>query len=209
MSLFIFDSQISTLLSPKGEFLMNSPCGSHCFKDQSSLVLLFDILSFPLRDPSCLLWRAYLPLKFCSSLKLSFFFCWISLAIGGNDYFFFWYQQGKNRAGRAKMDPNIDTFCILDIHALAILGVEIVTFLTFSKLFLELFRKCLSIILFLTLEGLFLGVFSARKVAKWSGKSKISVTNLLILAVFSGHFWPFWGSKKSFSRLFQSCFADV
>ena len=48
------------------------------------------------------------------------------------------------------MPPNIDTCCILDIHALANLGVEIVTFLTLSKLFFELFRKCLSIILIKT-----------------------------------------------------------
>ena len=28
---------------------------------------------------------------------------------------------------------------------------------------------------------------------------------LLNLAVLRGHFWPFWGSKKSISRFFQSC----
>ena len=33
------------------------------------------------------------------------------------------------------MEPKIDTFGQVDIHVLAILGVEIVVFRTFSKLF--------------------------------------------------------------------------
>ena len=62
------------------------------------------------------------------------------------------------------MDPKIDTFGQVDIRDLAILGVEKVVFWTFSKLF----WSCLGSVwaLFLTLKGLLLVVFSARKVDK-------------------------------------------
>ena len=43
----------------------------------------------------------------------------------------FWYQQGKNRARRAKMDPKNDTFGQVGIRDLAILGVEKTVFWTF------------------------------------------------------------------------------
>ena len=47
----------------------------------------------------------------------------MSLAIRWNDfYFFFQYQQAKNRAREPKMDPKIDTFDQVDIRDLAILG---------------------------------------------------------------------------------------
>ena len=62
------------------------------------------------------------------------------------------------------MDPKIDTFGQVDIRDLAILGVEKVVFWTFSKLFWSCSGSVWA--LFLTLEGLLLGVFSARKVAK-------------------------------------------
>ena len=68
----------------------------------------------------------------------------MSLAIRGNDFILFQYQQTKIRARRSKIDSKIDTFCQIDIRDLAILGVEKVVFLTFSKFFLEL--KCLGIV---------------------------------------------------------------
>ena len=60
------------------------------------------------------------------------------------------------------MEPKIDTFGQVDIHVLAILGVEKIVFWTFSKLF----WSCLGSVwaLFLTLKGLLLVVFSAPKV---------------------------------------------
>ena len=62
------------------------------------------------------------------------------------------------------MDPKIDTFGQVDIHDLAILGVEKTVFWTFSKLF----GSCLGTVwaLFSTLKGLLLGVFTAPKVDK-------------------------------------------
>ena len=72
-----------------------------------------------------------------------FFMC---LAIRGNDYFFFQYQQAKNRIRTAKIDQKIDTFCQVDTRDLAILWVKKIVFWTFSKLF----RKCLGIIFGLT-----------------------------------------------------------
>ena len=112
------------------------------------------------------------------------------------------YQQAKNRARRSKMDPKIDTFCQVDTRVLAILGVEKVVFWTFSELFWSWLGSVWA--LCLTLKGLLLGVFSAPKVDKLPRKSNISVKKWLILAVLRGHFWPFWGSKKSYSGLFQS-----
>ena len=64
--------------------------------------------------------------------------------------------------------------------------------------------------LYMALKAVLLGIFSAIKVDKWTRKLKFSIkNNLLILAVFRDHFRSFWGSKKSFSRLFQSCFGIV
>ena len=69
--------------------------------------------------------------------------------------------------------------------------------------------------MFLASKGQLLGVFWAPKVHMWVGggmwtrKLRFWVKKLLFLADLRGHFWPFWGSKKSISRLFQSCFGVV
>ena len=57
--------------------------------------------------------RIYLTLKIfrCLKMSLDFFnFLYMSLAIRGDDFNFFHYQQGNIGAHRLKMDPKIDTF---------------------------------------------------------------------------------------------------
>ena len=109
----------------------------------------------------------------------------------------FWCQQGKIRACRPKIDPQIDTFVQVDIRFLAILGVEKVVFWTFSRL------------LWTYLESVFglkrptFACILAPKVDKRPNKSKFSVKNLLILAVLRGHFWNFRGRKSHFLDLFK------
>ena len=65
------------------------------------------------------------------------------------------------------------------------------------KVFLELFRKCSSINLGLKRHTF--GCIFSSKVDKWIPKSNYLINNLLILAIFRDHFWPFWWSKKQFS----------
>ena len=73
-----------------------------------------------------------------------FFFS--SLAMRGNDfYFFFQYQQGNIRARRSKMDAKIDTFGQFDTRDLAILRAK-KSISGLFEVFLELFGKCLSIV---------------------------------------------------------------
>ena len=105
------------------------------------------------------------------------------------------------------MDPKIDTFGQVDIRDLAILGVEKTVFWTFSKLFWIFLGSVWA--LFSTLKGPLLGVILALKVDKLPRYSRFLVKNLVILAKLRGPFWPFSGSKKSFSGLFQSCFGVV
>ena len=74
-------------------------------------------------------------------------------------------------------------------------------------------------VLFSTVKGLFLVLFSDPKVDKWSWKMKFSVkyshfggfegSFLTILEVMNLIFWPFWEIKKvvfwTFSKLFREC----
>ena len=125
------------------------------------------------------------------------------------EHFFnlFWCQQCNFRTRRSKKDPKIGTFGHFDTCVLAILGFKKVDFWTFSKFFKSCVRSIRA--LFSTLRDQLLGVFSSGKVDKCPPQSKFPIENLVIFAVLSGHFWPFWKSKKSFSRLFQSCFGIV
>ena len=57
----------------------------------------------------------------------------MSLAIRGNDFIFFQYQQGNIGAHRLKMDPKIDTFGQFDTRVWNILSRKKVVFWTFLK----------------------------------------------------------------------------
>ena len=109
------------------------------------------------------IWRIYL-FNFFLGKNASFFSFFFNVFSywGERFYYFFQYQQAKNRARRSKMDPKIDTFGQVDIRVLAILGVKKVVLWTFSKLFWGSLRSVWA--LFLDLEGPLLGVFLARKV---------------------------------------------
>ena len=89
----------------------------------------------------------------------------MSLAIRGNDFnFFFSTKKAKIELLDRKWTQKSTLFGQVDIRDLAILGVEKVVFWTFSNMFWSCSGSVWA--LFLTLEGLLLGVFSARKVAK-------------------------------------------
>ena len=94
-------------------------------------------------------------------------------------------------------------FLKLNTHVLAILGPK----MTFSGLFQsclivvqELFRHC-----FWTLMGLFqLNLQLQRSIYEFGNQDFRSN-----FGSWYGNFWPFWGSKKSISGLFQSCLRVV
>ena len=60
---------------------------------------------------------------------------------------------------------------------------------------------CLGFVL--SLKGPTFGCIFSSKYPLMTSKIKIFGQNLLNL-VLRGHFWPFWGSKKSIPRFFQS-----
>ena len=80
-------------------------------------------------------------------------------------------------------------------------------FLDFFKVVWELIRKCLDIIF--GLKRPTLCEFSAPKIHKWPRKSGFSVKIWPTFDIWEGHFWQFWGSKKSISWLLQNCFGVV
>ena len=63
------------------------------------------------------------PYFFFGKTQGFFLFFLMSLAIRGTVYFFFLYQEAKNRARRSKMNPKMTLLCQIDIRDLAILGV--------------------------------------------------------------------------------------
>ena len=85
--------------------------------------------------------RAYLPFPkfFGKKIELFFFIFFKCLQLsGGTILNFFQYQQAKNRARRANMDPKIDTFCQVDTRDLSILGSK--------KSYSRLFRSCFGVV---------------------------------------------------------------
>merc|ERR1711923_695267 len=83
----------------------------------------------------------------------------------------------------------------------------LVKFLLFSKLF----GSCFKIVwaLFLDSEGPYFRVVSSQKKISRPPKSTFLGEILAIFSKLVPVIWPFWGPKKSFFGLFESCFGDV
>ena len=75
----------------------------------------------------------------------------------------------------------------------------------------DFFQSCFKIVwaLFLDSEGPYLRVVSAQKKISRPPKSTFLGEILAIFSKLVPVIWPFWGPKKSFFGLFESCFGDV
>ena len=72
------------------------------------------------------------------------------ITIWGNEFNFFLHKRVINSARRVKIDPKVGTFCRIGIRDLAILGHfgrQKSRILAIFKVVLDLFRKCLGIVL--------------------------------------------------------------
>ena len=133
----------------------------------------------------------------------------MTLTIRGNDFCKFF---GANKVRLELVDRKLTQKStrltkLTSVYNWPFLGVEKVVFWTFSKFF----WTCLGSVwvLLLALIALLWVYIQLQKEIN-NPKNRNCWSNiLLILAVLRGHFRPFWGSKKSFSGLFQSCFGVV
>ena len=84
-------------------------------------------------------------------------------------------------------------------------------FLVKFWLFSKLFGSCFKIVwaLFLDSEGPYLRVVSTQNIIWWPPKSTFLGEILAIFSKLVPVIWPFWGPKKSFFGLFESCFGVV
>ena len=78
-------------------------------------------------------------------------------------------------------------------------------------LFSKLFGSCFKIVwaLFLDSEGPYLRVVSTQNIIWWPPKSRFLGEIYAIFSKLVPVIWPFWGPKKSFFWLFESCFGVV
>ena len=91
-------------------------------------------------------WRIYLSFLYFEKLSVVLSFFFNSLSYGGERfYFFFQFQQAKNRACRSKMHPKFD---LPDwLLWFGYFGGRKSRFLNLFEIFLELFMKCLGSLL--------------------------------------------------------------
>ena len=155
---------------------------------------------------------AYLHFQQFVEKQFVFFLLFLmSLNIRGERFWFlFQYQRAKNRARGPKIDPQIDTFSIVDVRDLTIFVVKNVVFLTFLRcweknhVFVFFSFKCLS-----TIRGKEFKFFPLTNKPKITACRSKWTQKLSFFAKLAPVFWPFVGWKKSSWGIFQRCFGVV